>query len=62
MTPVEFAAARKTLGLSVSRLARTLKSDERTIRRWEHGERPIPGPVEVLLGMLIAQKDCLRPA
>ena len=44
MTPKQFKAARRKLGLSQSALAQALgvKSD-RTIRRWEAGTQDIPG-------------------
>jgi len=52
MTPAELIAARKRLDLTQSDLARVLRvGSDRTVRKWERGERPIPGPVAVLLGM-----------
>lgn len=42
MTPAEFKAARKALGLTINALASELRTNERTIRRWEHGDIPIP--------------------
>ena len=42
MTPAEFKQARKALGLTINALASTLRTNERTIRRWEHGDIPIP--------------------
>ena len=51
MTPEAFRAARKNLGLSIVGLSIALGvgdhagPNERTIRRWEKGEWPIPGPV-----------------
>jgi DNA-binding transcriptional regulator YiaG len=51
MTPEAFRAARKDLGLSIVGLSIALGvgdhvgPNERTIRRWEKGEWPIPGPV-----------------
>lgn len=48
MTPAAFKAARKALGLSQNALARALRvADGRTVRRWEAGERDIPGPAQV---------------
>ncbi len=48
MTPGQFKAARRALGLSQNAIAKALgvKSD-RTIRRWEAGDRDVPGPAEV---------------
>lgn len=57
MTPSEFREGRLTLGLSQSQLARLfLVSSARTIRRWETGERDIPGPAVVLMRWLITSK------
>ena len=46
MTPDEFKAARKTLGLSAAQLGSILDTDPRTVRRWEDesGTRP-PNPI-----------------
>jgi transcriptional regulator with XRE-family HTH domain len=53
MTPERFRAIRQRAGLSQARLAALLRlSDGRTIRRYEAGERPIPGPVSLLMEML----------
>lgn len=50
MSPSEFKRIRKALGLSQSGLALLFGvSDGRTVRRWEHGERHIPGPAARLL-------------
>jgi DNA-binding transcriptional regulator YiaG len=49
MTPEAFRASRKNLGLSIMALTIALSvgkhrgPNERTIRRWEKGEWPIPG-------------------
>jgi len=51
MTPETFKSTRKDLGLSILALTSALSvgkhpgPNERTIRRWEKGEWPIPGPV-----------------
>jgi DNA-binding transcriptional regulator YiaG len=54
MTPADLKAARHALGLSAEGFARLVSpperpSDGRTVRRWEAGDRDIPGPVVVLL-------------
>jgi transcriptional regulator with XRE-family HTH domain len=49
MTPDTLKSARQQLGLTQAGLAALMKNDARTIRRWESGEREIPGPVEVLM-------------
>ncbi len=57
MTPSEFRAIRHSLGLSTQRLARLLEvSDGRTIRRWEAGDRDIPGPAKVVMRWLSTGK------
>lgn len=60
MTPEEFKAARRTLGLSASKMAAALKvSHGRTIRRWEAGHRDIPGPAIVAVQFMLEQADYL---
>jgi DNA-binding transcriptional regulator YiaG len=50
MTPDELKSVRHALGLSAESFALWVKvSDGRTVRRWESGERDIPGPVQVLV-------------
>ena len=57
MTPSEFKTSRKALGLSAQRCAMLFKiSDGRTVRRWESGERDIPGPAKVLMRWLATGK------
>ena len=60
-TPDELKAARRALGLSADGLARVVRiEDGRTVRRWEAGEREIPGPVTVLMEVAmnyLIQKD-----
>lgn len=49
-TPDELKTARRALGFSADALARMLRvEDGRTVRRWEAGEREVPGPVIVLM-------------
>jgi hypothetical protein len=49
-TPEALKAARHALGFSADGLARMVRvEDGRTVRRWESGEREIPGPVIVLM-------------
>ena len=52
MTPVDFRAALADLGLTQVGFARVARVDPRTVRKWVAGDRPIPGPVVVLLEML----------
>ena len=53
MTPADLKAARKALGLSAVGFARLVGVQSgRTVRRWERGDRDIPGTVERLLEAL----------
>lgn len=53
MTPAELKAKRHALGLSAERFARAVGvHGGRTVRKWEAGERDIPGPVIVILEMI----------
>lgn len=50
----EFKEARHKLGLSAAKLAKLFQvSSGRTVRRWEAGDRDIPGPATVLMRWLI---------
>jgi len=52
VTPTEFKEARRKLGLTAQGLATAVQvADGRTVRRWEAGDRDIPGPVIVLLDL-----------
>ena len=58
MSPADLRAARAALGLSTAAFARLVQVESgRTVRRWESGERDIPGPVAVLVGALVASAD-----
>lgn len=53
MTPAELKSARHALGLSAEGFARLVRVESgRTIRRWEAGERDIPGPVTLVVELL----------
>lgn len=53
MSPASFKAIRERAGLTQSQLADFLRiSDRRTIRYWETGERPVSGPVSLLMELL----------
>lgn len=59
MTAEEFRAARKALGLSAAKMAKALemgKDGGRSIRRWEAGEHPIPGPAAVAVRLMVGGK------
>ena len=59
MTPTQVAAARATLNMTQSELARALRLSEpeqngkRTVRNWEKGATPISGPASVALEALL---------
>jgi len=52
MTPAEYQAALKRLGLSHNRAAPLLGVDLRTSKRWAAGERAIPPPLARLLAYI----------
>ena len=65
MTPSELRAARKTLGLTQSALAKALrlseKNGDRSVRIWEQDGNTVPGPVQVAIeAMLDARKRMER--
>jgi DNA-binding transcriptional regulator YiaG len=50
MTPAEFLAARKRLGLSQDEMAKFLRlSDGRNVRYYEAGQRQISGPITLCI-------------
>lgn len=52
MTPAELKAARHALGLSAERFARMVRVQSgRTVRKWEAGDRDIPGPITAILDL-----------
>ena len=56
MTPDTFKKGRRILGLTQSELAATWEMGEngdRSVRRWEAGDVPVPGPVGVLLRWMV---------
>ncbi len=53
--------ARAALGISADALARIVRiEDGRTVRRWEAGEREIPGPVIVILETAMGYLDSIK--
>lgn len=60
-TPEALKDARATLGLSAGALAKIVRvEDGRTVRRWEVGEREIPGPVIVILETAIGYLKSIK--
>lgn len=61
MTSDELKAAREELGLSQDGLAKVMGlAGDRTVRKWELGERDIPGPVAVLIYVLLNCKPARK--
>ena len=58
MTPTELRAAGEALygARWQTALARALRVDARTVRKWAAGDRAIPGPAEVAIGLLLAHR------
>jgi DNA-binding transcriptional regulator YiaG len=55
MTADDLKRVRRKLGWTTKHMAEQLRiSDGRTVRRWEAGDRAIPGPVEVALEFFVA--------
>jgi DNA-binding transcriptional regulator YiaG len=53
MTPEEFCDIRETLKSTQDKMGDLMGVDTRTIRRWEKGERSIPGPAVLLAKILV---------
>lgn len=61
MTGDELRRARAALGLSTEGLARLVDvQGGRTVRKWEAGDRDVPGPVAVLLRALMESRSVRR--
>ena len=56
MTPTQYRAAIKKLGLTQNGAARFLGVHSRTSQRWALGELPVPLAVEMLFGVMLALK------
>jgi DNA-binding transcriptional regulator YiaG len=57
MRPDELKIARYALGLSAEGFAKLVQVESgRTVRRWEAGERDIPGPVIVIVKALMESR------
>jgi DNA-binding transcriptional regulator YiaG len=61
MTPAELKTARHALGLSAEGFAKLVRVESgRTVRRWEAGDRDIPGPVIVIVEALMSSRSVRR--
>jgi DNA-binding transcriptional regulator YiaG len=57
MTPAQFVQARAALGMTQRQLAEALRLGEdggRAVRRWETGDRPVSGPVSLVIEALLS--------
>lgn len=58
MSPLEIRAARIALGMNQREFAEALKlAGEATVRSWESGRRPISGPAEVAIRLMLKHGD-----
>lgn len=60
MTAKEFRKHRLALGLSTRAMAEKLRLGrwgERTVRRWEAGDFPVPGPVALAIDYMVKHGD-----
>lgn len=56
MTPTKFRKALYAVGLdNPVRAAEFFGAYERSVRRWTHGESPVPQPVSMLLEIMLAE-------
>jgi DNA-binding transcriptional regulator YiaG len=61
MTPSDLKSTRQALGLSAEGFARLVGVESgRTVRRWEAGDRDIPGPVIVIISAILASPAVRR--
>ena len=61
MTPEELKSARRSLGLSCEKFAQRVGvASGRTVRRWEAGDREIPGSIAIILSLIELNDDLCR--
>ena len=51
MTPPDFRAIRRRLGLTQAALGEMMGVSGRSVQRWESGKVEIPGPASLLMGI-----------
>ena len=56
MTPADFRAIRRRLGLTQAALGEMMGVSGRSVQRWGERQGRIPGPVTLLMGIWIWQK------
>jgi len=59
---VDVRAARKKLGMSQDRFARSFGVSAATVRNWEQGRRRPEGPARVLLAVIDREPEAVRRA
>lgn len=60
MTPADLRTARKTLGLTQHGLAEALRMGKwgfQSVAKWEKGEIPVPGPVQVAVELMVERTE-----
>jgi hypothetical protein len=60
MTPNQFRAALRTLGLTYHTAAEELRMGKwgyQTVGKWARGEQPIPGPVQVAVELMLERRE-----
>lgn len=57
MTGKRFKQIRRKLGLSQSQLAKLLGVWPNTVAHWDRGDKPIPGPIELCMKLLLEKKQ-----
>ena len=57
MTGRRFKQVRTALGLTQAQLAKLLGVWPNTVAVWERGEKPIPGPVDLAMRLLLEEKE-----
>ena len=61
MTPDDLKSARHALGLSAEGFAKWVNvASGRTVRKWEAGDRDIPGPVIILVKAALESRSVRR--
>lgn len=63
MTPADFRTARKRLKLTQKGLAERLRMGKwgwQSVAKWERGEIPVPGPVQVALELMLAKEGYVQ--
>ena len=57
MTGKRFKQIRLELGLTQKQLAKLLGVWTNTVALWDRGDKPIPGPVELCMKLLLEKKE-----